>query len=352
MRTYDVPPALIINGDQTGVNLFPSDNRTCALKGSKQVAVLGQDDKRHMTLMVTSAMDGTLLLFQAVIKGKTSQSLPKPANRKVAEEWGMFFKCGQNKYWATLQTTKDHAYVAPVTGVDEIVVRYIEKVKREKSLPDDQFAILYIDAWAVHRSEAFHNWMRERHPIILLVFVPATCTGVLRPADVGLQRVIKHRLKALFAEWLTKKVGELKDKEVSTPNLRELVPMIMTQALLAVKSRQDLVKKSWSKCEVGSGNERISLNPEEIEFDAMKRAFQAHCKQNPMFAMQFAQSNLSPDEAYEHEDAQYEDDETGEDDVGVTPEELEAALLLGIGSARVFRDETDFVVSAQGDMLE
>ncbi|KAJ9099726.1 hypothetical protein QFC20_005604 [Naganishia adeliensis] len=226
-----------------------------ASKGSKQVAVLGQDDKRHLTLMVTSAMDGTLLPFQAVIKGKTSQSLPKPANRKVAEEWGMFPKCG-DKHWGTFQTTKD--------WVDEIVVRYIEKVKKEKSLQDDQFAILYIDAWAVHRSEAFRDWMREHHPTILLVCVPATCTGVLQPADVGLQRVIKHRLKmsrnpqALFAEWLAKKVGEVKErakdnggktpakvfsKEVSTLNLRELVPMFMTQAFLAVKSREDLVQK-------------------------------------------------------------------------------------------------------------
>ncbi|KAJ9090669.1 hypothetical protein QFC20_007863 [Naganishia adeliensis] len=255
MRTYDVPPALVINGNQTGVTLFPSDNRTYALKGSKQGAVLGQDDKRHTTLM----------------------SLPKPANRRVAEEWGMFFKCEGGKHWLTLQTTKD--------WVEEIVVRYIEKVKKEKSLPDDQFAILYIDAWAVHRSEAFRDWMHEHHPTILLVFIPATCTVVLQPADVGLQRMSRNP-QALFAEWLATKVGELKErakdnggkipakvfsKEVSTPNLRELVPMFMTQAFLAVKSREDLVKK------------------------------------NPMFAMQFAQPNLSPDEAYEDEDAQYEE---------------------------------------------
>jgi hypothetical protein len=57
--------------------------------------------------MITSAIDATLLPFQAVIKGKTSQSLPKLENRKVAEEWGMFFICGGDKHWATLQTTKD-----------------------------------------------------------------------------------------------------------------------------------------------------------------------------------------------------------------------------------------------------
>jgi hypothetical protein len=107
MRTFRVPPALVINGDQTGVNLFPCDNKTYEIKGSKQVAVLGQDDKRHITLMVTSAMDGTLLPFQAVMKGKTKDSLPSVQARQSAEGMGMRFVTGGDKHWATLDTTKD-----------------------------------------------------------------------------------------------------------------------------------------------------------------------------------------------------------------------------------------------------
>jgi hypothetical protein len=45
--------------------------------------------------------------------------------------------------------------------VNEIVVRYIENVKKDRNLPEDQLAILYIDAWEVHRSGAFPNGMRE-----------------------------------------------------------------------------------------------------------------------------------------------------------------------------------------------
>jgi hypothetical protein len=84
--------------------------------------------------------------------------------------------------------------------VNNIVVKYIEEVKRVQGLPAQQYSILYIDAWSVHRSEAFRDWMQATHPLIRLIFVPATCTGILQPADVGLQRVIKHRLKV--SAWL------------------------------------------------------------------------------------------------------------------------------------------------------
>lgn len=80
--------------------------------------------------------------------------------------------------------------------MEQIVIPYIKEVKLEQGLPDKQYAILYIDCWSVHRSQDFRDWMKAVHPLILLIYVPATCTGILQPADVGLQRVVKHRLKA------------------------------------------------------------------------------------------------------------------------------------------------------------
>ncbi|KAJ9112071.1 hypothetical protein QFC22_006370 [Naganishia vaughanmartiniae] len=100
--------------------------------------VLGQEDKRQITLMVTSAMDGSLLPFQAVFKGKTSVSLPSQAASNVAEVMGMPFKCGGDRHWATLETTKD--------WVNEIVVPYIQTVKVALQLPEEQWTIHYLDA--------------------------------------------------------------------------------------------------------------------------------------------------------------------------------------------------------------
>lgn len=92
-RNFRVPSSLIINGDQTGVDLFPSE-KTYEVTGAKQVPTVGMEDKRHITLMVTSAMDGTLLPFQAVLKGKSSRSLPSAPAMSAAQGLGMHFKCG------------------------------------------------------------------------------------------------------------------------------------------------------------------------------------------------------------------------------------------------------------------
>lgn len=107
MEDFRVPPALVMNGDQTGVNLFPSsENKTYAKKGSKQVPILGKNDKRHITLMVTSSMDGKLLPFQAIFEGKTDGSPPGKNEGKRAETMGMKFEPGGDKHWANLDTTK------------------------------------------------------------------------------------------------------------------------------------------------------------------------------------------------------------------------------------------------------
>ncbi|KAI5449041.1 hypothetical protein NCC49_005652 [Naganishia albida] len=136
-RDFAVPPALVINGDQTGVNLFPAENKTYAKRGSKQVPILAEDDKRHITLIITSSMDGKLFSFQAIFKGKTEASLPGKNERKAAENMGMKFEPGGDKHWANLETTKK--------WVEEIVISYIKQVKLEQGLSDKRYTILYID---------------------------------------------------------------------------------------------------------------------------------------------------------------------------------------------------------------
>ena len=42
--------------------------------------------------------------------------------------------------------------------------------------------------------------MSEKHPEILVDFVPGGCTGVAQPCDVGIQRVFKHITNQCFME--------------------------------------------------------------------------------------------------------------------------------------------------------
>lgn len=47
---YNIPMELVVNFDQTGLHIVPTGGtRTFAVKGSKEVRLIGQDDKRQIT---------------------------------------------------------------------------------------------------------------------------------------------------------------------------------------------------------------------------------------------------------------------------------------------------------------
>ena len=81
--------------------------------------------------------------------------------------------------------------------VNNIIAPYFEKRKIELSLPPDQKSIWKIDCWSVHKSKEFRGWMKEKHPNIILIFVPGGCTGLWQPLDVFFQCPLKLTLKCL-----------------------------------------------------------------------------------------------------------------------------------------------------------
>lgn len=93
-------------------------------------------------------------------------------------------------------------------------------IESDPDLDDDQMAIIYLDCYPVHTGDSFRTYIWDEHPYIILCFVPANCelscniepsylsnltypgTGKAQPADVGLNRVIKHRLKQAQMNYL------------------------------------------------------------------------------------------------------------------------------------------------------
>ena len=76
IKDKDIPIYLVVNFDQTQVTLTPGNRMSWAETGSKQVALVGMDEKRAFTLVVGVSADGTLLPFQTIFVGKTTTSLP------------------------------------------------------------------------------------------------------------------------------------------------------------------------------------------------------------------------------------------------------------------------------------
>ncbi|KAL2649782.1 hypothetical protein R1flu_017910 [Riccia fluitans] len=84
---YTIPAELVINGDQTGVQLLiVGRERTYAFKGCREVAVAGAGDKWQITLLVSSSAVGDLLPFQRPLKAAIHREFQIWAAWEVARE--------------------------------------------------------------------------------------------------------------------------------------------------------------------------------------------------------------------------------------------------------------------------
>ena len=180
----------LVNSDQTLVQYSAGATETYAPIGSKQVEVLGKDERRGFTLMVGISMGGEVLPFQAIYAGKTSGSLPSsgaPNYSKATKDLKFHFESSKtDNHWSTIGTMK--SYVTNILGP------YFESHRQQLGLPN-QICIWQIDCWSVHRSLEFRSWMSAAFPWIRIHFVPANCTGIFQPCDVGIQRVLKLAIR-------------------------------------------------------------------------------------------------------------------------------------------------------------
>jgi hypothetical protein len=177
---------LTVNTDQTLVIYAAGASETYAPIGSKQVEVVGKDEKRGFTVVVGISMGGDVLPFQAVYAGTTSHSLPTPDApdyQEATKTLKFRFESGGANHWSTLSTMQSY--------VQHILVPYFELHREDHR----QTCIWQIDCWSVHRSEEFRHWMYTTYPWIRIHYVPANCTGLFQPCDVGIQRVLKLAIR-------------------------------------------------------------------------------------------------------------------------------------------------------------
>ncbi|KAL3688870.1 hypothetical protein R1sor_015179 [Riccia sorocarpa] len=219
VHLHGVCPDLIINMDQTAVRLQPvGTERTYVMKGIREVAVSGKEDKRQITCCVTSSASGILLPFQLIFQGKTRLTIPVTPSAILLQHNGWHLTCTQN-HWASFDTMKD--------WVDRILAPYYVQICKKHELQvGEQKMVLLLDCWAVHRGKEFRAFMEKNHPYVLLLYVPAGCTSIYQPADVAIQRPLKASigtLRAKACEW-------------------------MWNAHVHVADNPDLIRLGWSDC--------------------------------------------------------------------------------------------------------
>ena len=242
-----VEPCLIVNWDQTGIILVPAASRTYEKRGEDRVVVLGAEEKRQITAVLASSMDGDMLPLQLIFKGKTHRS--RPAHTAASVAAGFHLTSTEN-HWSTQYTMQEY--------ITRIIEPYRQRKIKERALPHDSRMILVLDAWSVHRSEEFRKWIATTHPLMHLVYVPANCTSHLQVADVVLQKPFKSKIRERFGDWAAEIIKQQATAGKITGlrshfGIKELRSLVLAWTLdawnyLASPAGKEMILKGWFKC--------------------------------------------------------------------------------------------------------
>ncbi len=179
---HNIPPELIINFDQTSVNIVPVSDWTLNLSGQKQVDIIGKDDKRAITALLGTSLTGDLLPTQVIYQGSSKRCHPK---FNFPKEWDITHT---PTHWSNTETM--------IQYMDNIANPYFKKVKADLGLPPQQKSLIICDVFKAHRTTEFKEKVVESG--CELEYVPANCTSEFQPLDVSGNKEFKGDLKGSF----------------------------------------------------------------------------------------------------------------------------------------------------------
>lgn len=87
---------------------------------SKQVKVLGSDDKRQITALLASTLSGKLLPLELIYQGLTDKCHPKV---NFPKSWHITHS---ENYWSNEKTMCDY--------IDNVIIPYVERTRENYSL--------------------------------------------------------------------------------------------------------------------------------------------------------------------------------------------------------------------------
>ena len=86
--------------------------------------------------------------------------------------------------------------------------------------PKTTFSIVHIDAYPVHIDKVFIAWMKANYATLLLVYVPANCTGVMQIGHLMYNRPLKHHFTSEHMAYLTSSVSEELESGEDVQNIK------------------------------------------------------------------------------------------------------------------------------------
>ncbi len=201
----EIPPRLILNWDQTGLNLVPSSNWTMERKGTILVKLCGLKDKRMITGIFCGNLNGEMLPFQLIYGGKTTRC--HPSKIQFPEDWDIT----QNlKHWSN--------ETSMLCYIHNVIVSFVERVREELGEPKDKPALAIFDCFRGQLTANIVMVLEEnnKHSVI----VPPNCTDKLQPLDLTVNKAAKSFLQNEFRDWYATEVSkQMRDGTLSPVDL-------------------------------------------------------------------------------------------------------------------------------------
>ena len=177
-------PCDIINMDQSPIPFSFHSARTLEAKGTRTVHVhVSTSDTKRVTLAVTVDASGTMLPPMIIFKGA-------PNGRIANREFGTYpdgghYAC-QKKAWMD----------------EDMMNRWIDLVlvPWKDSKAPGIVPILVLDVYRVHMMGTIVNRIQSLG--IEVIHIPAGCTYLCQPVDVGVNKSIKNGMREKWEDWM------------------------------------------------------------------------------------------------------------------------------------------------------
>ncbi len=207
-KVSGMDPEDVLNMDQTPIPYsFPS-SRTLEKKGAKTINVrTSTTDTKRATLAATVTASGKLLTPFLIFKGKTNGRI---ANRELQTYPDECIYACQEKAWM------DESMMNK--WIDLVLIPW--KNSRDPSITP----LLILDAYRVHMMGSIVNRIQALG--IEVQHIPAGCTYLCQPVDVGINRSIKKAMTEQWEEWMIHG-GGVEGGIAKTPTRRQVAEWIV-----------------------------------------------------------------------------------------------------------------------------
>jgi hypothetical protein len=219
INQHNVPPELVVGGDETAVLFVNRAKCTFANEGARRVRVIGVgSDKAQITVTIFINEAGDVLPVQMIFGGKTKKSLPDAGRQPPPE--------GVHWHWTPSHWQDEASYIKTV---EEIIIPYKNQVIAARGLPADQKTVLKHDLHYSHKSAALLQLLRDNN--IIPMFVPARCTDVMQECDTVVNAPFKRVLRQAFRDYLHQTFNDYKASKPAGYDCSDWVPNLKCSEL-------------------------------------------------------------------------------------------------------------------------